>query len=85
MITLQNPTGRKTPAHIVTIGTWELFFSYQTLIAARGPGFRYRIANSWGPTTGRHFRELHCDTFSVFDGDDFEATVEDWMNAGVAK
>lgn len=69
-INLRNPTGRKTPAHIVTIGDREYFFSYETLIAYRGRtplgGYaKCRVANHWGPTTGRHFKELGCAEFEI--------------------
>lgn len=66
-VELCNPTGRKTQAHIVTIGENEYFFSYNTCIAFRGMingEYRaMRVANSWGPTTGRHFNELGCSQF----------------------
>lgn len=60
MITLCNPTGRNTPAHVVGLedGT-QLFFSYETCIAKESPdGTQQRLANVWGPTTGRHFNEM---------------------------
>lgn len=81
MIRLTNPTGRKTPAHIVTIGQKEYFFSYQTCIAFRGPDQNgnivgLRIANSWGPTTGRHFNELGCKDFHVLSDEAFTEILE---------
>ncbi len=107
MISLTNPTGRKTQAHVVTIGEREYFFSYQTCIGYRGPGpechcgeetggvgtsfenhvhkwgpldhhyqTRVRIDNSWGPTTGRHFKELGCADFETVDAETFERIVE---------
>ncbi len=84
MISLTNPTGRNTKAHVVTIGDREYFFSYQTCIGYRGPipgvkvdGFGgIRIANSWGPTTGRHFRELGCADFPTLTSEEFECIVE---------
>ncbi len=60
MTRLHNPTGRNTKAHIVELdnGT-TLYFSYETIIAQRlHDGTQERIANSWGPTTGRHFNEM---------------------------
>ncbi len=48
-ISLRNPTGRNTKAHIVTISGREYFFSYETCIAFRGfvPGdyIAVRLAN----------------------------------------
>lgn len=59
----------------------RLFFSYRTLIGAevfeddRKARWRYRVRNSWGPTTGRHFREHGIDAWPVYEGDDFAAEV----------
>ena len=91
MIKLENPTGRNTQAHIVTIGDREYFFSYQTCIAYRGPfpsdvgwggedtptgGGAVRIDNYWGPTTGRHFNDLGCKHFPIIKREIFEHIVE---------
>ena len=67
MISITNETGRNTDCRTVTIGTVALCFSYETLIGAklyRTPGSvatgvptSFRVSNSWGPTTGRHFNE----------------------------
>lgn len=85
--TLINPTGRKTDAHIFTDAEGnEFFFSYQTCIAYRGDapdsptpgdgGVAIRVANAWGPTTGRHFKELGCSHFQVMDSENFIAMLE---------
>lgn len=109
MITLTNPTGRNTKAHVVTIGEREYFFSYETCIAFRGytspkkcpncghsERFLYesrwqcheclkplpeklqqlRLPNLWGPTTGRHFKELGCANFKTLSEEDFNSIVE---------
>ena len=69
LLKLRNPTGRNTQAHIAMIGEHAFYFSYETCIAYRGPAWPngIRIANSWGPTTGRHFRELGCNYFEVVE------------------
>lgn len=78
-ISIINPTGRKTQAHIVTVHGNEYFFSYRTCIAFRGTsagGYRkVRLANHWGPTTGRHFNELGCGNFEVVPDEQFAAVV----------
>lgn len=89
--TLENPTGRNTKAHIVTDTTGnEFFFSYETCIAFRGSvaipledgrqgAAEYvtiRRPNNWGPTTGRHFRELGCKEFEELSTEDFVARLE---------
>ena len=74
-VNLTNPTGRNTKAHIVTVGPMEYFFSYKTCIAIRGVQdgrlVKARIANHWGPTTGRHFGELGCKDFPTVSDEDF--------------
>lgn len=72
---LSNPTGRNTKACIVEIGAHAFYFSYQTCIAYAGPLGPARRENVWGPTTGRHFRELGCAGFPVVEPDELEALV----------
>ena len=72
---LANPTGRNTRACVVLLGAHEFFFSYETLIAYRGPLGAARRANDWGPTTGRHFRELGCAAFAVVEPDALDVLV----------
>lgn len=68
MTMITNPTGRNTQAYIVTLDdSTRLFFSYETLIAVETESFTGRVPNRWGPTTGRHFRELGCYDFPVFE------------------
>ena len=78
-ISLRNPTGRNTKAHVVTINSNEYFFSYETCIAYCGPSSRHRgirLANHWGPTTGRHFNELGCGEFPIILDEVFGEIVE---------
>ena len=69
---ISNPTGRSTPAHVVTLddGT-HLYFSYETCIAQRyfkdGDAVYERVANVWGPTTGRHFNEMGLRDWPVVE------------------
>jgi hypothetical protein len=70
-IKLRNPTGRNTPAHIITIGEHDFYFSYETCIAYRGPLVHCRIPNLWGPTTGRHIREMGVYNWPEVDADKF--------------
>ena len=72
---LCNPTGRNTRACVVEIGPHAFYFSYQTCIAYAGPLGRARRANVWGPTTGRHFRELGCGGFPIVEPEELEALV----------
>jgi hypothetical protein len=72
---LSNPTGRNTRACVVEIGAHAFYFSYATCIAYAGPLGRARVANVWGPTTGRHFRELGCGGFPVVEPEELDALV----------
>jgi hypothetical protein len=75
-----NPTHRNTPARLVEIGSCDLFFSYETLIGYAVPGIgRRRLPNLWGPTTGRHFKELGLAEAEVRDIDSstFEREAQD--------
>lgn len=72
-----NPFGRNTRAAVVTLsnGT-ELLFSYSTCIAARHGTRRARLANSWGPTTGRHFNEFGAKDWPILGDTEFAAFCE---------
>lgn len=72
---LTNPTGRNTRACVVEIGPHAFYFSYQTCIAYAGPLGAARRANVWGPTTGRHFRELGRGGFAIVEPDELDALV----------
>jgi hypothetical protein len=74
-VRLSNPTGRNTRACLVEIGPHAFYFSYETCIAYAGPLGRARRANAWGPTTGRHFREMGCGGFPVVEPDELDALV----------
>jgi hypothetical protein len=77
---LYNPTGRKTEARIAIIKDVMYYFSYETCIAAEGTfdgvHQRVRIANSWGPMTAKHFKELECKDFKIINDQDFDDLVE---------
>jgi len=87
MASITNPTGRKTQAHVVTIGANRYFFSYETCIAFHGIAnhtpehggkpeiAKVRLDNHWGPTTGKHFRELGCSNFDVVSPELFDKIV----------
>ena len=78
-----DPTGRNTKAIIIDTCDHQgrplrLFLSYDTVIAVRGYDVDgsddcARRENDWGPTTGRHFRDLGCADFPTVA--DFPAYV----------
>ena len=77
---LYNPTGRQTQARVAIIKDVLYFFSYETCIAAEGTfdgvHQRVRIANSWGPTSGRHFKELGVKDWKILEDQDFDDLVQ---------
>ena len=77
---LYNPTGRKTEARVAIIKDVLYYFSYETCIAAEGTfdgvHQRVRIANSWGPNTGRHFTELGVRDWKILQDQDFDDLVQ---------
>lgn len=69
---MTNPTGRNTKAHVVEVGENEYFFSHETCVAFRGKALdgrhvQVRLENSWGPTTGRHFKRARLRQLSDRD------------------
>lgn len=80
-IRLTKGSNRNTQAHVVRIGNHEFYFSYQTCIAYRGPLGSARIANHWGPTTGRHFREMGISDLPVLGDTEFDARVNSAVTA----
>ena len=78
---LYNPTGRKTEAHIFLDDDGnEFFFSYQTCIGYCGTGndgfyISIRRINTWGHTTGRHFKEMACGGFTPLSAEEFAAKL----------
>jgi hypothetical protein len=63
MIGLTKGSRRRTECYVVTVGSAEVFFSYETPIGVIGVGrggerVAVRRKNVWGPTTGRHMNEM---------------------------
>jgi hypothetical protein len=43
----------------VRLGRFDLYFSYETLVAFHAPGVGLVVSeNCWGPTTGRHLNDI---------------------------
>lgn len=75
-VSIRPGTSRNTRATIVQIGQHAFYFSYRTCVAYRGPRGCARIENHWGPTTGRHLREMGVYDWQVLTDDAFKAFVE---------
>lgn len=77
---------RKTEAYEVTIFGVTAYISYETVIAFSSPGIgSYRLKNTWGPTTGKHFVEMSCGDFDVLEPDEFETVFDEALIANVIK
>ena len=76
MVRLEKGSDRNTQAYNVYLGSFTLHFSYETCIAIRTPYGAFRIPNMWGPTTGRHFKEMRCDKYiMVEDQEEFNTAI----------
>jgi len=77
---------RKTEAYIVNIFGVTAYISYQTVIAFHAQFIgSHRLKNTWGPTTGKHFTEMNCDTFNILEPDEFEKQFDEALIANVIK
>ncbi len=77
MIRLYKGCDRNTQAHIVEFGQYRMYFSYQTCVAVDSPYGRFRMHNNWGPTTGRHFKDMNVYDYPMVDDTEmFQRAVE---------
>ena len=82
---LFNPTHRNTEARALDIGPHRVFFSYETPIAYEGPLGRCRVANVWGPTTGRHMNEMGLRDFHEVTPEALDAKLRDIYTGGMVR
>ncbi len=70
---------RNTQCHYIRLMGVVVYFSYETPIAFEYRGEYYRRRNVWGPTTGRHMKEMGV-TGSYFtemeDGEAFNKLLD---------
>ncbi len=69
---LYNPAGKAAQCRALEVDGRTLYFSYETLIGAEVDGKKYRRANEWGPTTGRHINRCGLATAEVVTADILE-------------
>ena len=77
----------------VHVGEMDLYFSYKTCVAFRGPGFSDMLRvreNEWGPTTGKHLNMLDGgatgDKKDRLDSATFETALADMLaRCGLSK
>lgn len=57
----------------IRLGRFDLFFSYETLVAFHAPGVGLVVSeNCWGPTTGRHLNAVGLGNVKRTPRDEFE-------------
>lgn len=82
LIELRKAVNRNTQCHVVRIGSVQLGYSYSTVVSVTGfdqAGNRVyaRRKNAWGPTTGRHIKELSAHAWPVIEDEaEFEALCD---------
>lgn len=65
----------------INIDGLTLYFSYETLIGIRVPmEGTYRVSNSWGPTTGRHFNELCLKDATCVEPEELDKKVSEYFS-----
>lgn len=73
---LRKASRRNTQLRVVDIGALSIWYSYETPVAYRVAGSPIVVRrNEWGPTTGRHLREIEAaenGTGERIDGATFE-------------
>lgn len=84
-IMFRHATNRNTKCYRLVLGDVRLGISYDTVVSVAGPhhgNFTLaRLRNSWGPTTGRHMRELGCSEYAVIDDEDeFQELVQSMVS-----
>lgn len=77
MIALRKGSNRNTQCHEVCIGAHTFYFSYQTCVAYSGPCSKVniRLANHWGPTTGRHMSDMGVKEWAVVSDEVFDDII----------
>ncbi len=64
----------------VSIGSLDLYFSYETVIAVRTPFSGLIIReNDWSTTTGKHLNAINSDHSMRVSSQDFEMQLEEIM------
>ena len=79
MISLRRGSRRRTQCYEIWLGGHRFYVSYETLIGYDGPLGQFRRNNDWGPTTGRHMKEMGIYDYEVIT----QAELEDLEQAAV--
>ena len=66
---------RKTECYKVVIGGYIFGISYETIVSVRGKK-NGRVVNSWGPTTGKHLKELDAYDLPILSREEMEKLYE---------
>ena len=71
---------RNTQMYKTTLNGITLFCSYDTVIGYSSSYNRARLANSWGPTTGRHMNEHGIRDYPEVAENEMENMIRDDFN-----
>ena len=89
---LTTPAGKAAQCRALEVEGCTLYFSYETLIGVEVLGdtptpvadaVKYRRANEWGPTTGRHINACGLATAEVVTPETLELLAADALRAEV--
>ena len=78
MIKFRRETNRRTEAYSIDIGYNRLYISYEAIVAFTDSAMNSscRIENHWGPTTGRHMREMGVHDFPIVSDEEMERRID---------
>lgn len=84
-IQFSKATERNSPCFELRISGVVLGISYETVISAHYGNELIRRHNVWGPTTGRHMRELGVKEYTEVDEPEFNVRVKNMVLRAIAR
>ena len=68
-------------SRLVSVGEIDLYFSYETVVAFRAPGYGLVVRqNDWGTTTGKHLNQIDRGNKKArLSGEEFEAKLKEML------
>ncbi len=77
ILSFRHATQRNTKAYVIELGHHRFFISYDTIVAYYNRLTREaaRLKNHWGPTTGRHIKEMDMHDAPIVKDEEFNQII----------
>ena len=76
VLTFRHASSRDTKAYVIYLGQHKFYISYETIVGYKDMGGDgVRLKNEWGPTTGRHIREMGISDFPIVSEDELRTVI----------